>query len=261
MSLAFVEDWLASLKSHCSPQIYADCLGRSGFSPDLFRQRNVRVTHDQIVALYRHVAVSTGDEMMGLWSRPIRSGALKYICTVVLEASSMRTALFRFVQFWNLLLDDYRLELVVDETYVAIRLLPRMPNQRIHRFGHMLLLKLAHGMFSWLAGRELPLRHVVFSFPRPAFAEDYPVIFPASIGFGEAFSAIFFERSVEDMPLERRIVDMRSFLERAPRDWIFTKFNEHALQLRVREIIYASQMMDCRLEQVANTLNFLLPGP
>jgi NAD(P)-dependent dehydrogenase (short-subunit alcohol dehydrogenase family) len=155
VSLAFVQDWLVSLRSHCSASQYAVFLEQAGFSGDMVGQAHARVTHDQIVKLYQVVAVGTGDEMMGLWSRPIRSGALKFICTTVIEASSIRTALYRFTRFWNLLLDDFRLQMIEDDETIRIELLPFADQTVPHRFGHMLLLKLTHGIVSRLAGREL----------------------------------------------------------------------------------------------------------
>lgn len=255
VSLAFVQDWLVSLRSHCSASQYAAFLEQAGFSKEMLQQDHARVTHDQIVKLYQIVAVGTGDEMMGLWSRPIRSGALKFICTTVIEASSIRTALYRFARFWNLLLDDFRLQMSEDEESIRIQLLPYGEQNVPHRFGHMLLLKLTHGIVSWLAGGELPLQHVAFAFPRPSFAEDYPILFPASISFGEAHSSISLERKLGALPIERGIADMRDFLVRAPRDWIFTAYREHALQLRIRELLSQSRRMDCTLEQAADAFN------
>jgi hypothetical protein len=45
--------------------------------------------------------------MLGLWSRPIRAGTLKYLGLSLLDAPSLMVAMYRFTRFWNLLLDDY----------------------------------------------------------------------------------------------------------------------------------------------------------
>ena len=58
--------------------------------------------------LYQLVAVETGDEMMGLWSRPIRKGALKHLCTPRCAGRRrFRRRCLGFRRFWNMLLDDY----------------------------------------------------------------------------------------------------------------------------------------------------------
>jgi len=255
VSFAFVEDWLASLRVQCDKSQYAIFLDRAGLSKDSLTQSHQRITHDQIVMLYQHVVAETGDEMMGLWSRPIRSGAFKYLCRIVLEASSIRTALYRFSQFWNLLLDDYVLEMIEEKAVIRIEIRPRQDGQIVHRFGHMLLLKLTHGIASWLAGRELPLHQLGFAFRRPSFATDYPILFPAPISFEEVYSFISFSQEVGNLAVERKISEMHEFLVRAPRDWIFTSYKEHAIQLKLRELLHASPGLNLRLDDAARRLN------
>lgn len=235
ISAAFLEDWFTAIVGLCGPDRAAGYLKQVGLSAQ--SPPRARVTHDQIVRLYQSVAVETGDEMMGLWSRPIRSGALKLLCGSVKEASSLGAALFRFTTFWNLVLDDYRLELGRTEDGLCIRLLPQ-GGQTPNRFGHMLMLKLSHGIASWLVGRELQVRSVEFAFARPDFAADYPVLFPAPVAFDADASGIVFDLSIAGLPVSRTDAEMQQFLERAPRDWIFTGLREHTLSLKVRELIY-----------------------
>ncbi|WP_417701459.1 AraC family transcriptional regulator ligand-binding domain-containing protein [Pseudophaeobacter sp.] len=257
VSRAFLEDWLQVLRQQCPPQQLQRFLQQSGLAGvDLARPAD-RVTHDQIVRLYQLVAVETGDEMMGLWSRAIRSGTLKHLCSSMRGASSLSAALFRFCSFWNLLLDDYQLQLQTKDTGLCINLLPRdqaapLPPQR---FGHMLLLKLAHGVASWLAGRELPLAQVGFAFARPTFAQDYPVLFPAPIVFAQDQSQIVFGEQLGDLPVTRSEADMQAFLLRAPRDWIFTSYRTHAFALRLRELLLQSPQLELQLKQAALALH------
>lgn len=240
------------LRQHCPPGQLSGFLDQAGLSAT--NERRARVTHDQIVRLYQMVAVNTGDEMMGLWSRPIRSGALKHLCVSVRGASSLSAALFRFTSFWQLLLDDYDVVLKNEGRALRIELEPRgafVPQ----RFGHMLLLKLAHGIASWLVGRELPLLDVSFGFDRPDFAEDYPVLFPATIRFGQVNSSISFDAGLGKLPVSRNEFEMQEFLVRAPRDWIFTNLHEHTLPLRVRELLLLSDQLQTGLQEVAKNLN------
>lgn len=252
VSRAFLEDWLSALRTYCPPSQLVGFLDQIGLASTV--QPHARVTHDQIVRLYQLVAVETGDEMMGLWSRPIRTGALKHLCVSVRGASSLSAALFRFSSFWNLLLDDYSMRLENDGDALKVVLVPR-GTQDAQRFGHMLLLKLAHGIASWLTGGELPLRDVSFVFDRPDFAEDYPILFPAPIRFGQAQSSITFDGLLDGVPVTRSEAEMQDFLVRAPRDWIFTNSHEHALPLRVRELLLLSIRLDFHLGDAAQALN------
>lgn len=252
VSRAFLDDWLSVLERKCGPaqlRRFLDVTKLADVSHPL-----ARVTHDQIVRLYQMVAIETGDEMMGLWSRPIRAGALKHLCATVRDASSLSAALFRFTTFWNLLLDDYTLLLEEKDDVLVVALVPQ-GQAAPQRFGHMLLLKLVHGIGSWLTGQELPVQRVDFAFARPVFAEDYAILFPAPVRFGQGHSAIAFEARLGELPVARSPDEMQAFLHRAPRDWIFTSYREHALPLRVREYVLLSDMLACSLPQAARAVN------
>lgn len=232
VSGAFVADWLAALRPLCTEDHLASLLARSDLPMDQTHPHG-RVTLDQIVCLYQLAAIETGDEMMGLWSRPIRPRALQHLLTSVREATSLSSALYRFSTFWTLLLDDYRVELVETETSLALTLVAR-GDQTPQRFGHMLILKLAHGLMSWLARREVPIKAVAFAFPRPAFDEDYAVIFPAPVQFAQPETALHFDLDALGPVRMRSADDLDFFLRNAPRDWIFTRSSDHTQSLRLR---------------------------
>lgn len=191
VSSRLVEDWVMAMRTCCGEVELASFLQRAGI-----HARNGQLLHrmtlDQIVRLYQIAAVETEDEMMGLWSRPIRSRALQHLLTTVREASSLPAAVYRFSTFWNLLLDDYRFEVTTPKDRITLHLVAR-DNAPVQRFGHMLILKLAHGLLSWLSGSEVPVLAVQFAFTRPKFAEDYTVIFPTRVDFGADNSAISFD--------------------------------------------------------------------
>lgn len=253
VSLELVQDLLQSLQALCSEATLDHCLKQAGIVREFISHPGARLTHDQFVGLYRKSAGTTGDEMMGLWSRPIRTGSLKYIMRAVTDAPTIQVALYRFTQFWNLLLDDYRLQLTDTESSLHLDLIPRTLKAGVNRFGHALMLKLTHGIVSWLVGREVPVQSVRFAFPRPAFAADYSVLFPASVDFDCRYSQIAFHCELGKIRPERSPADVRAFLVRAPRDWIFTSYHEHAMRLKVRELLYAD--LGSTLEDISGRLH------
>jgi AraC-like DNA-binding protein len=255
VSLLLLEDLFDSLRHICTPDLFARILRDAQIPELVLQQPDSRITHDQLVKLYQSAAVSTGDEMMGLWSRTIRPSALKNICRIVIDAPSVGVALHRFTQVWNLLLDDYAVQMCRTDLTLSVALRGRSPSTTPNRFGHALLLKLTHGIASWLAGRELPVASVALSFPRPDFADDYLVLFPASVSFGAPLSEIVFRADIGELPVTRKASEMHDFLVRAPRDWIFTAFREHSIQLKVREYLFKDGNLDRSLEEAAFRLN------
>ncbi|MFC7516366.1 AraC family transcriptional regulator ligand-binding domain-containing protein [Herbaspirillum sp. GCM10030257] len=253
VSLELVQDLLRSLRTVCSESSLDRCLKQAGIVKEFISHPVSRLTHDQLVRLYQESAAATGDEMMGLWSRPIRTGTLKYIVRAMLDAPTINVALYRFTQFWNLLLDDYQLNLSQNESTMSLELIPRYANAGVNRFGHALMLKLTHGIVSWFVGREVPVQEVLFSFPRPSFAADYSILFPAPVLFQEKHSQIKFCIELGRIRPARKSADVRAFLERAPRDWIFTSYRQHAMRLKVRELLYAD--LGRTLDDVATRLH------
>ncbi|MEJ8561600.1 AraC family transcriptional regulator ligand-binding domain-containing protein [Yoonia sp. GPGPB17] len=253
VSSQFIADWLVALRSLCTQKHYLSLLERSDLPSDL-HERQVRITLDQIVCLYQLAAVETGDEMMGLWSRPVRPRALQHLLTSVREARSLTSALYRFSTFWNLILDDYQFVLTEAENELELRLVPRQEDA-VQRFGHMLILKLAHGLLSWLARHEVPINGVDFVFSRPAFEEDYTLIFPAPIRFDSETTAIRFDAKVLGPVQVRSSADLDKFLENAPRDWIFTLSQQHTQSLRVRAYLSQIDWCDAHLGGAAEALH------
>lgn len=249
VSSMFVDDWFKALENCRSKQHIISFRERANLY-DGQGQPVARVTLDQIVDLYKIAAIETEDEMMGLWGRPVRLRALQHLLATVRDAKSLSSALFKFSTFWNLLLDDYQFELRHEEARYVLALVP-IGEPHVQRFGHMLILKLAHGLLSWLVGSEVPVEAVQFAFEEPEFAEDYSVIFPTQIEFGATCSTITFDLSQYNRPLKRSDSQMIQFLNRAPRDWIFTNSHEHALSLQIREVLYRTEWVDCKLANVA----------
>ena len=253
VSAGFIQDWLDALNSRCPPETITSLLERAGLQADPMISTQ-RVTLEEFVRLYQLAAPETGDEMMGLWSRPIRPRALQHLVTVQREASSLTSALYRFSTFWNLLLDDFRLELRSTPEQVELELVPYAQDTRPQRFGHMLILKLAHGLSSWLGGAETAVKAVRFAFPRPDFAADYAVVFPCPVEFGAQHTGILFDPRQFNRPVTRSPAEASVFLERAPRDWIFTSSRAHTYSLRVRAFLYGAMWQTSQLSDAAHAL-------
>ncbi|PLS21287.1 helix-turn-helix domain-containing protein [Neptunicoccus cionae] len=253
VSRLFIADWLEALRPLYSQAGYQSLLNRADLTVEQDLSQG-RVTLDQLVCLYQLAAVETGDEMMGLWSRPVRPRALQHLLTSVREATSLPSALYRFSTFWNLILDDYQFVLHEDKTAWKLSLEP-LGKGGVQRFGHMLILKLAHGLLSWLARQEVPVKEVGFAFERPVFVQDYAVIYPAPVIFQTRATYISF--APEDMgPVGMRsTADLDQFLENAPRDWIFTRSREHTQALRVRSYLSRTGWEQANLTGAAQFLN------
>lgn len=256
VSHGFIADWLVSLRACAGADNVSEMLSRASLPEAMAHDAEtgkMRITLEQIVSLYQLAAPETGDEMMGLWSRKIRAGALKHLCTTLKDASSLPAVLYRFATFWNLLLDDYQFDLRQDDEVLRL-VLQAQGEQPIQRFGHMLILKLAHGLLSWAAGYEVPVETVAFAFGKPSFADDYQVVFPTTVDFDVPHSLIGFRQQELGLPVHRNDAELSEFLQRAPRDWIFTGYHEHSMTLQIRDQLSKARYMAVTLDEIATGL-------
>jgi AraC-like DNA-binding protein len=226
----------------------------AGVAPTLLYQSGARVTREQFVRLYQVVALTTGDEMLGLWSRPIRAGTLKYLGLSLLDAPSVLVAMYRFTRFWNLLLDDYTLQLSRESQCVTIVLRPLQASTPPTIFGHELMVKLIHGVASWLVGHELPIETVGFGFSRPAQFVEYAPLFPGPVSFDHAYTFVSFTEPLLRQGFHRSKVELLKFVRRAPDDWIFVTFDHGPTSVRVRGFLLAKSGADQSLDAVAAAL-------
>lgn len=230
------------------------CLQQAGIPLELMASSQARVTTDQFAALYRLVVRHTGDESPGMFSRPLKPGTLKFLALSVVQAPSLLTALHRFTQFFQLVLDDLQFELVSSPEQVSVVLLPQTDEARHRRFAQEVMLKLVHGMASWLAGRKIPITRVDLAYAPPAYASDYVYLYPGQACFNQAVTAIHFDRPLLDGPVRQRADAIGDFLVRAPADWMFVSFAERFVSHRVREQLECTLPTMTRIEDVARSL-------
>ena len=251
---AFVQRMLAGARRHLTSAQLAAALRSAGIAPDLLNVATTRVTRAQFSRLYGYLALAMEDEMLGLWSRPIRSGTLKYLGLNLLDAPSLLVALYRFTRFWNLLLDDYRLELQRHDRIVTIRLSRRQSSPRINVFGHELMVKLIHGTASWLIGEKLSVDSVGFMFSQPRDFREYAALFPEQVEFDQPHTFIRFTETALQRPFRRTKAELLQFVRKAPDDWMFLALDYTSLAQRVRQFVAARIRDDPTLAHAALSL-------
>lgn len=230
------------------------CLAHAGISSDLLDSPQARATTDQFAALYRLVAASAEDESPGMFSRPLKPGTLKFLALSVVQARTLVIALHRFTQFFRLVLDDLHFELVSSKDRVSVVLQAQTDAVRNQRFTQEVMLKLVHGIASWLAGRKIPLAGLDLAFGPPPYASDYVYLYPGPAQFKQSHTAIHFDRHSLEGPVRQHAGTIRDFLSRAPADWMFVSFAERIVSHRVREHLDKQLASAARIEDVAKAL-------
>lgn len=255
VSAHFLHGMLHFIRIHHGEDVAAQALANAAIPQLLLIQPDARLTRQQYVALYRTVAATLDDEMLGLWSRPIRSGTLKYLMLSLLDAPTVLVALNRFVRFWNLLLDDYRLQISTKNNLVRLALVERMPGTQVTPLGHELMMKLIHGIASWLLGREISLHRIEFSFARPRHVEDYAFLYPGEVHFNAGMTSIYFLYQDCAELFKREKHELWAFLKRAPEDWTFSAFHRGSITAKTREYLEKNIAQSATIQNLAQALH------
>lgn len=229
-------------------------LQSSGIPPILLDEDAARVTTEQFAALYQSLARELDDELPGMFSRPARAGTFKFLCLTVLEARNLRTALYRFTRFFHITLDDIGFDLSRDGLATRVALVPRLASPP-NTFAQEILLRLVHGVISWLAARQMPLARVDLAFPRPAHAADYGALYPGPAHFDQPVTALHFDNAQLDAPIRQDQRSLAEFMKRAPGDWLFNSFPERLVSHGVREYLHTHLAAATGIEEVARALH------
>jgi AraC-like DNA-binding protein len=173
----------------------------------------------------------------------------------VLEARNVRTALYRFTRFFHLSLDDIGFEMSRQDTLTRVALVPRVPSAAANTFAQEILLRLVHGVISWLAGKKMPLERIELAFPRPAHAADYGMLYPGPAYFDQSVTALYFATALLDGPIRQDQRSLAEFMRRAPGDWLFNSFPERLISHGVREHLQAHLSVATGIEDVAKAMH------
>lgn len=219
------------------PDVITRYLKQAGIPPELLSERGARVTEEQFSTLYRMLAIELDDEMPGIFSRPFRSGTLKFLCLSLLDAPNLDTALHRFGQFFHIVFDDFRFVSRRNELVAEVELRPHPDFGPPGALGQELMLKLSHGVSSWLIGQRIPLLQVDFACARPPHAHDHRYFFSCPVRFGADATLLRFSAAYLDLPIRQSKRNLRQFLARSPGDWIFESFSEQRVSHRVRQYL------------------------
>ena len=233
--MSFVVSLLSGTSLDAEAQ--AEVLSRAGIAPALVDAETARVTSDQFANLYQLLARQLDDELPGMFSRPVRAGAFKFLCLSLMDAPNLQTALFRLTRFLHLLIDDYAIELSRQGELFRMALKPQDAKVQRDTFGQEILFKLIHGVASWLTGHRISLARVDCSYPRPPHASEYRFLFPGPVHFEQEISALYFDAPQLAAPIRQDRKSLARFLAKAPGDWLFVAFENQPTSQLVREYL------------------------
>ena len=253
VAMAFVQGMLAGLR-HAGRDT-APLLERAHIASEVLSDPSARIPVDRYAELYNLINDELDDEGFGLFSVPIRVGAFEFLCRSVITAPTLAAAGERSIRFLRLVLPDLGIALASDreQAQLCISETRALPIGRVFAFEW--LLRLLHGLLSWLVGRGIVLDSVAFPYPRPEHADDYALIYTARSTFDAETLTATFAANLLDLPIRRDEAALQTFLDGAPGKLTTLYRRDREMVLRVRKLLRDALPVSRALAEVARTLH------
>ncbi|MBI5923940.1 MAG: AraC family transcriptional regulator [Betaproteobacteria bacterium] len=259
VAIGFVGGMLSGLsRNHRSPREMLEC---AGIASQVIKEKAARIPIARFAALYRLVNEQLDDEGFGLFSRPLRPGYFEFMCRSALSAATLDEALQRILRYQNIVMDDFvvKLEKTPDAALLTIIQVQTLAvNQAGRVFAIEWLLRVIHGLATWLVARPVALDQVAFPYPPPVHAAEYELVFAPRCSFDAPQLTARFALEALNLPVRRDDAALRLFLVDAPASITTLYRRERVLSTRVRDALRSALPEHRPLPEIARAL-FLSP--
>jgi AraC-like DNA-binding protein len=253
VAIAFVQGMLAGLAY--AGRDTARLLERALIPSQMLADPEARVPIERYAELYNLVNRELDDEGFALFSQPIRIGTFEFLCRSVITAPTLAAAIERSARFLRLVLPDLAVHLDCRDDQARLRIGENRPLDIGRVFAFEWLLRLLHGLFSWLVGRSIVFDSVAFPYPRPQHAADYALIYTAQSSFDATELAAVFAANLLDLPIRRDEAALLAFLDGAPGKLTTLYRRDREMVQRVRNSLRDALPQSASLAAVAHSLH------
>jgi len=223
-----------ALLQSCAPGDASDeVLQRAGVDPHLLAEPTARVSATAYARLWRLLARRMDDEFFGMDPRKLKSGSLAFLCRTAMAQPTLVTSLESGLGFLSLMLERLPAQLVRQQSLAEIVLLEpeSEPNRAFTYFTYWMIV---HGVACWLAGRRIPILAIELRCPKPAFCDDYQVMFSDNLRFDRPRTRMIFSADCLDLPIKRSTEELKRFLAHAPANILVKYRDPDSLATRIK---------------------------
>lgn len=198
--------------------------------------------------LLRDIWQVLDDEASGYLSRPFRVGTFRMMCHALITAGNLRRALLRSARFIALMTDEIslRLEEKGDEARFYIRY--DNPHGLDETFFVTSLYVIWLRLSSWLIDRPILPERMQFAFAEPAFIDEYPMMFPCRLAFGQPEHVLVFHRDLLTQTIRQDVESLAVFLESAPVSLLTWSRTDRSITAKVKRRLLTREGMHTRLD-------------
>ncbi|MFA7942414.1 AraC family transcriptional regulator [Pseudomonas brenneri] len=234
-----------------------DCstlLQQLGITPELLAEPRARIAPEQFTRLLQMLWQALDDEYLGFADGPSKRGTFAMMCHALIHCRTLEKALQRGLLFYSLFPQGPRWRLSREGDMARLSL----DDSQLWDPDHFLsesLLVIWHRLGSWLIGQRIRLEQATFSYPIPAHASEYDLLFPCPLVFSAASSSLVFHSRYLNLPLLQDERTLKHFLERSPADLLSRPDEGDSLSSQIRRLLSRDRTPWPDLEAVAQHLH------
>ena len=210
-----------------------EVLNKVGIDPGLLGNADARVPATAYARLWRLLARRGDDEFFGMDPRKLKSGSLAFLCRCAMVQPSLAAGLTSGLDFLSLMLERMPAELVRQQSLAEI-VLSADDHEPRRAFTYFTYWMIVHGVACWLAGRRIPILAIELRCPRPAFCDDYQVMFSENLRFDRPRTRMIFSADCLDLPIKRSAEELSRFLAHAPANILVKYRDPQSLASRIK---------------------------
>lgn len=234
-----------------------DCstlLQQLGITPELLAEPRARIAPEQFTRLLQMLWQALDDEYLGFADGPSKRGTFAMMCHALIHCRTLEKALQRGLLFYSLFPQGPRWRLSREGDMARLSL----DDSQLWDPDHFLsesLLVIWHRLGSWLIGQRIRLEQATFSYPIPAHASEYDLLFPCPLVFNAASSSLVFHSRYLNLPLLQDERTLKHFLERSPADLLSRPDEGDSLSSQIRRLLSRDRTPWPDLEAAAQHLH------
>ncbi len=238
VAIDFVAEAIACLKDRGidSDALLQEC----GIDPASLHTADGRVDASRFSRLWLRIAAAVDDEFFGLDRRRMKVGTYATLCRTATLAPTLGVALRTSIAILNLILDDLRLELRLQDEGDAELLLCPAAGAQPRVFAYETLLVLVYGMLCWLIDQRIPVNRATFGYRQPSRWREYEVMFCQELRFDASVTALYFPPEQLDAPVVQTAESATHFLRGAPLNVVIKYRNSRSASVQLRRLLRES---------------------
>lgn len=229
-------------------------LSEAGIPAELVGQDGARVTGAQAARLIRVLWDATGDEMIGLGSKPIPRGTFRMVTLGLIHTPDLGTALRRLVEFASIGMGFAPAHEMRDDGGTAELVFDSGAGSQLDQLALAIGIAVGHRFAGWLIGQQIALTSVDLTGSAPPHPAEFAMVFGVEPSFDAPRTAIAFDSRHLSTPLMRSEDDLFEFIRDLPAALLFRQEYNPSTSSRVRKMIERRAVETVTAEEVAKRL-------